>query len=437
MPTNASNDIVTRKKYPPSHEKAGKTRPFWFENANVKRPNGESVRLRSSTGTNDKKIARARTAHKIHEIETGQDQLQGQFISLEDALNRYWLEHVCKGTGEPKLASASFIRKTFLHFIRLLPELTGRENPLLNEISNNVVAQYVATRSSEPNQNFKREKSDQVPLVGPKAVNNELCQLRAVLTRARVRWGYQVDTINSKGGPVRRPDPVRFDLHFLDTPDSPKRTITPDQQRRIIEFCNQPENSAQAHVGALLMAGLWCPLRKMNLTQLDWSQVDMQARTITVRVKSKRPGGRLLVTPIIQPFWMWLANQGPQKKGRVFQRWDKNSGARGKDGQPLGRMVPFDSFKRAWNTVREECDLEGITWHEATRKTAATRILLAGGDLVTAQKALGHSDIQTTMDYIGITDANVSTGLERAAEWAEVEGQGLAHFRHTNEKQEQ
>lgn len=193
----------------------------------------------------------------------------------------------------------------------------------------------------------------------------------------------------------------------------------------MIEFCAKPENVTWRHVGDILIAGIWCPLRKMNLTKLDWSEIDMDARTITVRVKSKQPGGRLMVIPIIEPFWLWLANRGPQGKGRVFLRWDKNSGARNSKGNPLGQWVPFNSFKRAWDTVRVECNLNGITFHEATRKTAATRIILSGGSLVTAKNALGHSDIQTTMDYIGITKTDVSDGLEQAANWAlkqEAEG---------------
>lgn len=231
MPTNASNDIVTRKKYPPNHKRAGKSIPFWYECASARRPNGESVRLRGSTGTANKKIAIGRTAQKIHDIETGKDRAVSQFISLDDALNRYWTEHVCKGTNTPKLTSASFIRATFFHFLRLLPEISGNETPFLSELSNNVVAQYVARRSAEPNQNFKPEScTGATPTIGPKAINNELCQLRAVLNRVRTRWGYMVDPTTSMGGGSTRLDPIRWDLHFLICPDPPKRIITPAQQ---------------------------------------------------------------------------------------------------------------------------------------------------------------------------------------------------------------
>jgi hypothetical protein len=48
--------------------------------------------------------------------------------------------------------------------------------------------------------------------------------------------------------------------------------------------------------------------------QLDWSQVDLGARMITARIKSRKPGGRELAIPIAQPLLLELANVGPREE---------------------------------------------------------------------------------------------------------------------------
>jgi integrase len=61
---------------------------------------------------------------------------------------------------------------------------------------------------------------------------------------------------------------------------------------------------------APLITAICTGLRAQNVMQLDWSEIDMQARMITVRIKSKKPRGRELSIPIAQPLFLELANLG-------------------------------------------------------------------------------------------------------------------------------
>lgn len=337
-------------------------------------------------------------------------------MTLDDAFARYWLEHVCKGTSTPQISSADDIRTSGLTILRLMSVIHGQHGIHLDEVTNNVVAQYCALRRSEPVRNRKPKGDEVLPLIGPKSVNNELDFLRAVVNRARTHWGLAVDPKVSEPGGSFRMAPVIWNKHRFETPDSPKRTITPEMQAAVMAWCYEPENLAYVHVADLLQAGIWCPLRRQNLTELDWSQVDMSARVITAFVKSKKPGGRRLTLPIVDVFWLWLANRGPQASGRVFQRWNPRGGEAGPNGRKLGQWEPFDSFKKSWATVKEACDLGEITFHEATRKTSATRLINAGGSLVEAQRVLGHSEITTTMDYVGVTGDDIRSAMNRSAD---------------------
>lgn len=355
-------------------------------------------------------------------------------IALNAALARYWLEHVCQGTGAPVLPSATDIARMGKDLLRLFREICGPD-PLLHDISANEIAIYAARRRGEPQRRYKRPPKGQetIPLCGPRTVNAEIEHLRAVVTMARDTWHRTVDPEIATDRGERRRVPVNFDALLFAEPDSPRASVAVDAQARVIEFCARPENLEWAHVADLLQVGIWEQPRRGNLVTLDWSQIDMAARCYTLATKSAKPGGEIIRIEMTAAFWRWLAARHPQASGRVFLRWNpyaKKVPIAASEGAPhrargqreyawQGAWVPFDEFKRAWATVRRECGLGAITFHQATRKTGGTRILDAGGSLADAQLALGHKDIRTTMRYLNVTAGTARAAKDAAAGWYE------------------
>lgn len=417
-------DIITRRLDPVT----GEPLPNWYENATVRRPDGTTVRLRGSCRTDDRATARALTADKIRRISLGLplDDF-AQFISLDAALTRYWLEHVCQGTNKPVIASWVDIRRMGGDLLRVLREVLGGE-PWLHDLTADEIAQYASRRRAEPQRRFKRPPKgmDTIPLCGPRAVNAELEHLRAVIRMARDKWHRTVDPEITMADGTRRRVPVDFDRLLFPEPDSPVASISVEEQERVLAFCAAPENRIWAHVGDLLQVGIWEQPRRGNLVTLDWSQIDMNAHSYTLATKSKKPGGQVTRIEMTDAFWHWLAARGPRPAGRVFLRWNPHA-RRLPDGEWQGEWQPFEEFKRAWATVRQRCGLGPITFHQATRKTGATRILAAGGSLADAQLALGHRDIQTTMRYLNVNSSTARGAKNQAAQWYESQ---LRHSDH-------
>lgn len=369
----------------------------------------------------------------MRSISLGIDQ-QGQArrITLNAALTRYWLEHVCQGTTKPQLPSYRDLRRMSRDLLRLLPAITGIADPGLHEIDDDAVARYRTTRRGEPQRAWRKPATDErpTPLAGGRTVNAEIEHLRAVVTMARETWRCTVDPEVIEPTGTRYLQPVKWGQHLSRRPDSPKRTLTAAQQALTVEWCADPARRAYAHVGDLLTVGIWEHHRKTNLVTLDWSQIDMQARTYSIAAKSKKPGGEIRTVDMSRAFFMWLANREPKAKGRVFQRWNPNAGKKDAKGRYTGAWQDFNEFKRAWNTVRRECALGDITFHQATRKTGATRILNSGGTLADAQVTLGHSDIKTTMRYLNVEAHGVRNAKDAAAAYYDA-----TQLRHSDDDQ--
>ena len=139
-------------------------------------------------------------------------------------------------------------------------------------------------------------------------------------------------------------------------------------------------------------------VRLSNCVNLDWSQVDMTARTLTFKVKSNKPGGKPHQLPMSEQLFILLANMDPQDKGRVF----------------LYRGKPIVKFRTAWKAALRRAEIDDFRWHDL-RHMAATWMVNSGVPLDVVQEALGHEDIQTTQRYAHWNTDAVADALNKLA----------------------
>jgi site-specific recombinase XerD len=69
-------------------------------------------------------------------------------------------------------------------------------------------------------------------------------------------------------------------------------------------------------------------------------------------------------------------------------------------------------IKRAFNNACKKAGLENVTPH-TLRHTFASHLVMAGIDLSTVQRLLGHRDIATTMIYAHLTEDHLARGVEK------------------------
>lgn len=327
--------------------------PYWYSNF-TSRINGR--RIRRST----KETSRAK-AKLIVEGWIEEDKRKARLgipstITLDEACGRYWLEHA------HSLPSAGTIKIQMSHLLRIIgPTRT------LDKINTAVVSDYIAWRRGEwirrghgPKKEVNKPGSR---LVSESTVNREVRScLRAIMNKAAKRWCYSVATIN-------------WDELRGNEPEGRQRYLTVEEAKAVIQ-------AAAPHARPAITIALYTGLRLSNVMRLDWAQVDLQRQEITVRIKSRKKGGKTLGIPIASPLLVLLANLSPKDDGPVLTY----------KGEPVKNM------RRAFKTALKKVGITDFHWHDL-RHTAASLMLDAGVPIDMVRKALGHTDIKTTLRY--------------------------------------
>lgn len=357
---------------------------FWRENFSV---NGR--RFQKSLGTQRQDEAEIEAARRrANALEAA---LQGEAgeavpgpseLTLSLAEGRYFLE-----VGRHK-STADDIQRYAEALIAGLGE-----NTRLKDLTYSRLSAYVASR---------RVRLVRDPATGKKvladrangSINREVGHLRTVLLFAR-RCGAVVPEIEWKKLLLPEPENVQ--------------TVLSEESERAFYLALRPDYHP------LVRAALITGLRLQNLIGLKWRQIDWQAQTVTLRTKSTKPGGALLVLPLTSA----LARVLEGERGRNFEfvftylchrsRHEPHSG----QTQKRGERYPFthEGWRKDWDRARRAIDLPQLRFHDL-RHTAATRLLRATGDLELVQRMLGHSEISTTARYAKSNTADLRAAME-------------------------
>lgn len=268
-------------------------------------------------------------------------------VTVDKALGIYW-------THAEHLPSAPTIDYQLANWGKAL----GRDT-LLHTIGNADVAQAIAR--------FRARMADS-------STNRHLTLLRAVINRAAKAWDVDVPRID-------------WLAHRLKEPPPRDRVLPDAAAPRLI-------TAAAPHLRPIILFALLTGLRRGNVSALDWSDVNMRARTVTLVVK----GGKRQSVKLSDDAMFLLAGLKPKGKGPVF----------------LYKGHRVREWKRAWETAKRRAGLDDFRWHDL-RHTFASWQRQGGVDLGLVQEALGHSDISTTMRYAHHGDGALKDSMEVVA----------------------
>jgi integrase len=327
----------------------------WYAYISFTTADGRHISSRKSLCTDIRQEAERRVNAEIAQYITS-DGIDTPRITISDAFARYYQE---KGQH---LVGAKYILSNLLYIAQHL-NIT-----YLDELDKTTLQKYVDFRRNE---------------VSHASVNRELAKLSAIRTLAEEFWDCRVN----------KAKPLKFRLK------EPAENIKylPDWQsaQRIID-------KAPEHLKPIIYTALYTGLRKSNILNLRWQDVDFSNNLINVTVKDKNvSGGHLLTLPMIKSLREIFEAQ-PKINEYIFNY----------NGHKIG------DIKHAWmhifydnNGKLKDVTLPYINFH-TLRHTAATWILRKTNNLKLTQQILGHSNIKTTLKYAHVIDSEKRRALE-------------------------
>ncbi len=310
--------------------------PFWQYSFAV---NG--VRFRGSTGCKNRREAQIVEAEKCQEARNRRSHKDPW--RLRECLGAYWTER-----AKNKASAVSIFAK-----LDALSRLLGPETAI-TDLTNAMLMHYRSARIKEG--------------LMPHGVNRDYACLLAALNHACRMHGQQIPSLAWKH--VKEAEPhhrIRF--------------LSRDEYLRLIEVSDPA-------MRVIVKVAVATGLRKANLLNLDWSEVDLSSSRITVKVK----GGDLHSIRMTAQVRAALATTN-DRTGKVFDT---------------------TNFRRRWARAVRDAALHDFRFHDL-RHTFASWARMNGADLADICEALGHSNISVTMRYAHIEPEHHITAFDRVS----------------------
>ena len=225
--------------------------------------------------------------------------------------------------------------------------------------------------------------------VKPRTVNAYLQQIRLVL-RAAHEWGW-LDRL------------PKFTM--LEEPKRRERWLTSDEKERL--FAELPD-----HLIPVVRFALATGLRMSNITQMQWSQIDLQRQTAWV-FADKTKSGRPIGVPLNQEAMETLQSQMGKHPEAVFTF----------RGKPIKR-----ANQAAWRKARDRAGLSDFRFHDC-RHTWATNHVISGTPIYQLKELGSWSSMEMVQKYAHLNVEHLKKFADNASRFgtsvAPVENQAI------------
>ena len=213
---------------------------------------------------------------------------------------------------------------------------------------------------------IEKFKMQKVKKVRKLTVNHYLNQLRHMLNIA-------VDRGYLKTNPMAKVKNFRIQESEIRT----QRVLSEEEEEKLL-------NSCSGFLKKLIIVALNTGMRKSEILNLKWEEVDLNERLIILTNTKNR---RIREIPINDDVFEVFREELKHRRSSPYVFVSRAN-------KPIDSMVLQRAFKR----VARRVGISELRFHDL-RHTFATRLLQKGVDIITVMLLLGHSDVTMTQRY--------------------------------------
>lgn len=239
--------------------------------------------------------------------------------------------------------------------------------------------------------------------IKPATVNRDLDRIKAALTQA-VAW--EMLENNPLAGVKRIKRDIEQRIRYL-TKDEEKALRSALEAREARAATRRESGDAwrtergreakgaivgySDHLMPMTLLALNTGLRRGELTQLKWADIDLEGKRLTVRAGYAK-SGKARHIPLNTESLQVLQTYRKQHTGK-------------------GELFGVASVKTAWAGLMKEAKIAGFRFHDL-RHSFASKLVMRGIDLNTVRELLGHGDIAMTLRYAHLAPEHKAAAVE-------------------------
>jgi integrase len=240
----------------------------------------------------------------------------------------------------------------------------------LKDITPKMIDRYKAKRIRDRSPDNK---------VSNNTVNHELVCLSHIFKMA-VRWGY------AEKNPV-------LSVEKLKVARRPPRYLSLDEIERLLYACRG------THIYPIVMTALHTGMRKSELFNLQWPDIDFAQRKITIQSKKDWH------TKNYKPRTVFITPSLYEMLEHHKIRFGDNDYVFTYNGSRIKYSID-DALSTAVEKARLKSDDRSVTLH-TLRHTYASQLAIAGVPLRDIQELMGHQSSQTTLQYAHLSEEHM------------------------------
>lgn len=248
-----------------------------------------------------------------------------------------------------------------------------KQHPYLVKIS------HLASKDFSDYQGFRKRQG-----MANKTINMEINCLRTMFSLA-IKWNYS--KVNPTDGVNLLKEEVNAAPEFF----------SKDQCKKLL-------SEADPFMRPIIFTFLHTGMRKAELENLEWSDIDFGRRKIKIQYKTEwSPKTAERQIPINEDLYALLIEHKEKTRlggcSLVFHR--------------NGNKIEPNYLRKKFIQLTKKCGYLEMTKVHALRHTFASHLVMGGVDLPTVGKLLGHSDIATTMIYSHLADEHIDNAVTK------------------------
>lgn len=311
------------------------------------------------------------------EVEDPKDKTFADFAA--DYLKEYVVPAVIVKPEEHKAVKTSGMKSHKARAIAVnhLTDYFGKRKKL-NSFKRSQIVQYMKTRTD-----YRMKNGDPLAIA---TINKEIAALRHMFSIA-----VELEILDAKEVPSfkklinKKAETVR------------KRRLEGNEEERLLTACELPDKQGRfkrLHVKPILIAALDTAMRRGEILQLVWANIDFVKNCITLPAEITKGLEERLI-PISDRLSVELeamyADQNPSPSDKVFRRKVLGRHAGKQVSEPYYVDI-VSNFQSSWDSIREDAKVDNLTFH-GSRHTATTQMINSGMSEVMVRKITGHKSL--------------------------------------------